>query len=254
MSPGKTKENQNYLYVGYEHWKGWSSYFDFNAEDNEYFSGEMRNIPILGKRLLEIGFGRGEFLAWAKTQGALVAGVEINNRSVEEAHRANIEILDLDIETLAADHAEQFDVIAAFDVLEHLEIDEITQYMRAMEKMLRHGGILILRFPNGQSPFGLAPQHGDVTHKTALSKSRIEQICQGSMFASVRYEGSYRVRGPWGLKRLARAARSLAQNMIGATLNLVYACDIPWDSVVVMVMRKEHAASGGPADTMVPRC
>ena len=75
-------------YAGYEAWKGWTSYFAFDREEAEYFAGELRGIPLAGRSVLEIGFGTGSFLAWARAQGASVAGAEINERSLAEAARA----------------------------------------------------------------------------------------------------------------------------------------------------------------------
>ena len=232
------------LYRRYDAWKEWSSFFEFDDEDAEYFYNETGRIPLSQKKVLEIGFGNGSFLAWARSRGALVTGIEINARSLKEAHRAEVELLSGDIKNTAIERNEWFDLIAAFDVLEHFDIDEITEYLCSLGKMLRPGGILILRFPNGQSPFGLLAQHGDATHKTMLSKDKIEQLSQNTGLSSVRYEGSYRIRGRWGAKWLCRACRSLAQSIIGFALNRIYACDIPWDSVVVMVMEKKQATTG----------
>lgn len=225
-------------YSRYEEWKGWSQYFLFEDEDAEYFSGELHGVDIAGKRVLEMGFGSGSFLAWARAQGAGICGTEINERSLAEARQFGVEILDAAIETIASQHRERFDVVVAFDLFEHFTLDEIITRIGAVETMLCPGGHLILRFPNGQSPFGLAPQNADITHKTALSKHKLEQICQRTSLQVRRYAGSYRVRGPIGMKRAVRSLRYLARDLLGAMLNLVYACNIPWDPVVVLVMQK----------------
>lgn len=227
-------------YQGYEAWKGWTAPFTYTEEEAEYFSGEMRGIPLAGKALLEIGFGSGSFLAWAKAGGATVTGTEINPVLLDAARGASVALVETPIEQAAGALRERFDVIVSFDVFEHFTLEEIDARLAAAEAMLRPGGHLVLRFPNGQSPFGLLPQNADVTHKTALSKDKIEQLCHGRSLDAVRYAGSYRVRGPMGGKRLARALRSLARDLIAAVLNRVYACDIPWDAVVVLVMQKRR--------------
>ena len=124
------------------------------------------------------------------------------------------------------------------DVFEHFTIDEIVARLEATETMLKPDGHLALRFPNAQSPFGLAPQFGDLTHKTALSRSAFEQLIQPIRFEIVRYQGSYRIGGGTLFKRAARATRSSLQRLLGGILNLIYAQDIPWDAVVVLVLRK----------------
>jgi hypothetical protein len=95
-----------------------------------------------------------------------------------------------------------------------------------------------MRFPNAQSPFGLAPQNGDPTHRSALSRSVFEQLIQGTAFEVVRYAGSFRVGGGSIQKLVVRTLRHAARNCIAWALNAVYAQDIPWDPVVVLVLRK----------------
>lgn len=226
-------------YIGYEAWKGWAKPFTFTEEEAEYFTGEFSGIPLAGKDVLEIGFGPGNFLAWARAAGANVAGTEVNPVLLDVARRNDIHVLAADLAGAAAGHRERFDVVVAIDVLEHLGRDEVDAALHAVDEVLRPGGYLVLRFPNGQSPFGLLPQNGDVTHRTALSKDIVEQLCRETGLRAIRYGGSYRIRGPLGLKRAVRKLRSLARDMLGTILNSIYAFHIPWDSVVVLVMRKE---------------
>ena len=59
------------------------------------------------------------------------------------------------------EHPARFDTVVAFDVFEHFALEEIEARLAALETMIRPGGHLLMRFPNGQSPFGLVLQHGD---------------------------------------------------------------------------------------------
>ena len=226
------------LYRGYESWKGWAHTFTYTADDAAYFAAETRGIPLSGSTLLEVGFGAGNFLAWAKDQGATVAGTEINRASLEAACAKGVEILPAAFETVAEAHACRFDVVAAFDVFEHFSLDEVITRLAAAERMLKPGGYLVLRFPNAQSPFGLAPQFGDLTHKSALARSAFEQLIQGTSFEICRYAGSHLVGGGGLARSLARFVRRSVRKLIGRTLNAIYAQDIPWDPVVTLVMRR----------------
>jgi len=227
------------LYHGYENWKGWTKPFTYTNEDAAYFSGELNGIELADSDLLEIGFGSGSFLAWARNRKARVSGTEINPALIEAARALGLRLLPAEFELCASDHAGAFDVIVAFDVFEHFTMDEIVVRLGAAETMLRAGGHLVLRFPNAQSPFGLAPQNGDPTHNAALSRSVFEQLIQGTTFEVVRYTRSYRVwSSPFG-KRIVRGLRYLARDLIAALLNAIYAQDIPWDPVVVLVLRKK---------------
>ncbi len=226
------------LYAGYEEWKGWHRPFTFTDDDSRYFAGEMRGIDVAGKRVLEIGFGSGSFLAWARARGAEVAGIEIIESLLEAARREGVELIDPAIEDIAGDHAGQFDVIVAFDVFEHFPLDVVVSRLAAARTMLKPGGHLVLRFPNAQSPFGLPPQNGDPTHRSALSRSVFEQLCQAIPFEFVRYTPSYRASGKGIAKRIVRGLRGALRDGISWLLNFVYASNIPWDSVVVLVLRK----------------
>lgn len=226
------------LYAGYETWKGWDALFSYTPEDAAYFDGQLKGIPVKGAALLEIGFGAGTLLAWARDQGATVAGTEISRASLEAARAAGVDILPAAFETVAAQYAGRFDVIAALDVFEHFSLEEILTRLAAAETMLKPGGRLVLRFPNAQSPFGLAPQLGDPTHRTALSRSAFEQLVRGTSLVIESYQASYLPGGNSLRRRLVRTAQRLARAAITHALNAIYAQVIPWDPVVVLVLRK----------------
>lgn len=235
-------------YAGYVAWKSWDRLFEFEAEQGLYFDGEMRGLAVAGADLLEIGYGSGAFLAWAQGKGARISGVEIIPELLEGARSRGIPLLPPVLEDVAPDYACAFDTIVAFDVFEHLPMDTVAQRLSACAVMLKPGGHLVLRFPNGQSPFGLVPQGGDSTHRSCLSRSAIEQLLQGSCLVVVRYAPSYRIAGGGLLTNLVRRMRYLARDVISASLNAIYAEGIPWDPVVTLVLRKsiDRAGEGRP--------
>jgi 2-polyprenyl-3-methyl-5-hydroxy-6-metoxy-1,4-benzoquinol methylase len=110
-------ENAN-LYGGYAQWKQWEGDFQASDRDARYFAAEFSGVALAGKRVLEIGFGNGRFLAWAKSQGALVAGTEIEETMLARAREKGFVALPPALDALAAG-TERFDVVVAFDVFEH---------------------------------------------------------------------------------------------------------------------------------------
>lgn len=62
---------------------------------------------------------------------------------------------------------------------------------------------------------------------------------QGTAFAVVRYAPSFRVSTGSLRRRVARGVRSLLRDVVSRCLNALYAQDIPWDPVVVIVLRKK---------------
>ena len=226
------------LYQSYDAWKDWGTPFRCPDELQRYFAGECEGLVVAHGNVLELGFGSGTFLAWAHDQGAKVYGTEINPAFISAGEAFGVTMLEPGIERQAGSYAEHFDTVAAFDVFEHFTVPEIVDRLEAIEVMLRPGGHLVLRFPNAQSPFGLAPQYGDATHKTGLSRNIIEQLTQPMNLAVVRYGPSFRVAGSGFVNRIARQLRGLTRDVIGALLNSIYAQNIPWDPVVTLVLQK----------------
>jgi hypothetical protein len=50
--------------------------------------------------------------------------------------------------------------------------EAIPHMLIRMRKLMRDDGVLVLRFPNGDSPFGRRTQHGDPTHVTTFRAAR----------------------------------------------------------------------------------
>ncbi len=225
-------------YRGYAQWKGWERLFSCSADEAAYFAGETRDLAVSGADVLEIGFGAGAFLAFARDCGARVVGLEILPELREAAQAAGFELAPEGFEETARLYPARFDTIAAFDVFEHLTAPELGAALDACAALLKPGGKLLLRFPNAQSPFGLAPQQGDPTHRIGLSKAFIEHFLMDRPFAVARYDAAYRiVSGAWS-KQAARLARRLAQDAMSFALDLIWAQRIPWHPVVVLVLRK----------------
>lgn len=227
-------------YTRYETWKGWDEYFSIPPLEQDYFARECGNLPTMDADVHEIGFGTGAFLAWCRARGCRISGSEINDRSCREAEAAGVTLLPVNLSKAAEAYPESFDLIAAFDVLEHLRTDGLPDDLNAICGMLRPGGYLIARFPNGQSPFGLVPQNGDLTHRTALSLSCLQQILPEGRFEVIRYSGAAANYGHFGTHHLIRRLRRLLQRAICGFLGLVFGFGVPLDPVVVVVLRKKR--------------
>jgi 2-polyprenyl-3-methyl-5-hydroxy-6-metoxy-1,4-benzoquinol methylase len=227
------------LYGGYSQWKQWDGDFQASDRDARYFAAEFSGIALSAKRVLEIGFGNGSFLAWAKAQGALVAGTEIDEAMLSRAREKGFVALPPALDALAAG-TQRFDIVVAFDVFEHWEIQTLIANLRHITSLLDAGGIVLARFPNGHSPFGRVHQHGDITHKTTLSKSSIEQLAGITGFQVVRVSNAQRVpvrTDAWSaLKhRWRKRQRDRIEVMIGKLYGIGR---LPLDPNLTAVLRK----------------
>lgn len=190
-------------YQGYAEWKHWQGAFQASQRDARYFEAEFRDLPLAGKRVLEIGFGDGRFMAWAKAQGAEVEGVEINPEMLAAANNHGHVAHNVQLDGLAGTGA-RYDLIVAFDVLEHWNTDELIANFRAIATLLHCDGRFLARFPNGHSPFGRVYQHGDFSHHSVLSCYKIEYLAMLSGLEAIRISDAARVSSKPGTLRALR--------------------------------------------------
>lgn len=104
---------------------------------------EIRDLPP--GRLIDVGSGKGRFLAAAHEAGWQVLGVEFASASAAAAHAAyGVEVVSGDFLAVPLDG--QFDVVTMWHVLEHLP-DPAAALARAAS-ILRPGGRLVVSVPN----------------------------------------------------------------------------------------------------------
>jgi 2-polyprenyl-3-methyl-5-hydroxy-6-metoxy-1,4-benzoquinol methylase len=175
------RDEEGSRYEHYETWKGWDQ-DNFAKLDNlskATISAELRFLPTFPSEestILEIGFGQGSFLAYAKNFSWRIIGVEINEKLIDVASKAGFVCKrpnDLDSIPEAT-----FDLIVAFDVLEHIPNTEIIKFLSNIWHLLKPEGCLIARFPNGDSPFSLPLQNGDPTHLNHIGSGKIKFYAQ----------------------------------------------------------------------------
>ena len=171
-------------YAGYLEHKQWKKEEFCVVENGACYDQEIERAfcAVPAKlRIVEIGFGNGNFLAWARARGHDIVGVEIIQELLDRANEAGFRTA-RSVDALLTNDASSFDLVAAFDVLEHIDPADLREFIRKVSCLLRPGGIFLARFPNGDSPFGLAYQNGDLTHRTALGVGRVSQIMRDTKF------------------------------------------------------------------------
>lgn len=174
---------------------------------DHYFSKIIRNFFPEDKqsRIIDIGCGRGEFLATLLMHGYNnLYGID---NSEEQVLASNL--MDLDcikkaelLQAMGGEADGSFDVVITFDVLEHLTRDEIFLVADEVNRILRIGGIWLIHVPNASSPFFGNIRYGDITHETAFTQSSLRQIIFLSHFQKVYfYEDTPLVKNIRGLVR-----------------------------------------------------
>ncbi len=138
--------------------------------------------------VLDIGPGRGEWLAMLAERGVPAYGVEDN---LEQANRIRrdprLRVIDGD----AVAHLEQvaaasLDVVTAFHVIEHLDIEALLALLTAARDALRPGGCLILETPNPSNLVMAACNfYLDPTHLRPLPPALTTFLVQACGFSDV---------------------------------------------------------------------
>lgn len=168
-------------YASYEEWKGWSAddFGRYTRAESVYFAAELRRSGIgslAGLSVLEIGFGNGSFAGWARELGAGYVGLEAIPDLVHAAAVKGFSAHASFAELMQAESHGSLDLIVAFDVFEHLSVDELNEALSDIGALLRPGGVLLARVPSGDSPFARSIQHGDLTHRLTIGSSIVRQL------------------------------------------------------------------------------
>jgi len=152
-------------------------------------------------RVLDLGCGSGHGTPILAEAGAFVVGVDrVLPDRIHRSGAAHHLLGDLNAMPLRPD---SFDVVASFQVIEHLE--DPTSYVDAIADLLRRDGVALITTPNVLTSDGVNPYH--------VHEYRAEELaaCLGRRFENVEMKGigaSERVR-----TRLAERSRRIRRIM-----------------------------------------
>jgi SAM-dependent methyltransferase len=144
--------------------------------------------PDRAARIVEIGCGHGALLHVAREAGYTgMAGVDGSPSQVDAAARLGIPGVRLGdgLAALAAEADASLDAVVAFDVLEHLDRDELIHMADETFRVLKPGGRWIIHVPNGMAPFAGASRWGDLTHELAFTPDSLAQLVYTTGFKAL---------------------------------------------------------------------
>ena len=166
----------NREYLKYKNWSE-DNFGFFDKNEKMKFSSELKRIDrklYPGIKILEIGYGNGGFLKYATSNNYDVVGLETNGLLVETAIKNGYNCYSAD--QMEKFLPQSFDIIVAFNVLEHISQESFLPYLKSLNNLLNRDGRLLAVFPNGDSPLGLPNQNGDLTHLNFIGKGKINYI------------------------------------------------------------------------------
>ncbi len=155
------------------------------ARRSRYLAHVLRNwLPEdHSATITDLGCGTGDVLAALETFGyTSLAGVDRSGEQVRLARQIAPQVEEGDLFEYLAERNAELDLITGFDVIEHLDKNEVLPFLDACHRALRVGGRLILQTPNGESPWSSAVRYGDFTHEVCFTPDSLEWLLRLSGF------------------------------------------------------------------------
>lgn len=181
----------------------------------------LRRLAEMGKidgRLLDVGCGKGKFLATARKDGYEVQGIEPSAQRTEFARRHyRLAVTNGTLDTVCFPD-KYFDIVTLWHVLEH--IPNPIQHLKKIHRILKNDGVLLVAVPNidsfqarigGVDWFHLGfPQH--LFHYSPTTLARVLQM------------SGFRIKRVWhfSLENNLVGAIMTALNILGCSRNFLF--------------------------------
>jgi SAM-dependent methyltransferase len=205
--------------------EGVSNYY----RDERWEYSIARDAIGTGKRVLEVGCGRGFFLRSLEPQNNTGIGLELNDSAIKNKV-TSFEVRKQFVEELLSSEGATFDVVCSFQVLEH--VPDPATFLRSCLAMVKRKGLLIISVPNNAheqhrlmlDAFDLPPHH--INHFTEDVLRKVADylgVRVLSIQANVVQEQRWRASNDF----LNRVVRRLGGNVPGAGHTIVAILEAP---------------------------
>ena len=152
----------------------------------------------------ELACGHGSFLHWLKTQNfSCLTGVDSSTEQIQLARQVGVTVDQDDVNRwLARQPQNHFGALVAIDLVEHLPKNDFMEFLRHARAALAPGGSLILRLPNGDSPFVGRNLFNDITHVWTYTPNCLNSLAAMHGFSRTQFadEGAAAIRDQRWLK------------------------------------------------------
>lgn len=195
MNPAIATAEMSYrdiLYANYSASFGAGKAFEPEVQFAQYESVYGRMPLSMDATILDVGCGKGEWLAWLKQQGFRnLCGVDASTSDLGHSQRwlDGVKLQQGDAHSLLRDQAAAYDLIHGKDVAEHMTKDEFISFLQLACRALKPGGQLWLLTFNAQAPLANATRYGDFTHEIGLTPRSVAQCLRACGFESIEVRG-----------------------------------------------------------------
>jgi SAM-dependent methyltransferase len=179
----------SHKYVGFE------DRFRGSAEDIRQRVSEYLPLFAGTRDVLDVGCGRGEFLALLRDQGIDARGIDVNPAMVEVCRQQELDASDADaLAYLRAQPDASLGGLFAAQVVEHLEPRYLTALLDAAFDKLRPGAPIVLETINPACWFAFFESYiRDITHVRPIHPDTLSYllIASGFQHVDVRYRAPF---------------------------------------------------------------
>ena len=132
---------------------------------------------------LDAPCGYGNMLYIYRENNIPAEGVDLDESQISLAQKMGLNAKKIDIFDLS--EKSTYSIISSLDFIEHLEKDRALGALIKFHKMLKDDGMLIIRTPCGDTPFGIRDFCADPTHKWFGTSECISSILKIAGFKKV---------------------------------------------------------------------
>jgi SAM-dependent methyltransferase len=140
---------------------------------------------LLGKPVLDLGCGRGEWLEILREAGIPARGVDLDDAMLQASRERGLDVAKADaLEALRAMGDGSLSVVTAMHLVEHLPFEQVRALVAEAHRVLGPGGLLVLETPNPENiVVGTADFYLDPTHAHPLPPGLLAFVPEYQGFA-----------------------------------------------------------------------
>ncbi|HUP39049.1 MAG TPA: class I SAM-dependent methyltransferase [Vicinamibacterales bacterium] len=171
----------SYKYVGFED--------QFRGSQDDIGERVAAYVPLFegASDVLDVGCGRGEFLALLKAKGISARGVDLNDEMAAVCRERGLDATAGDaLSYLLAQPDQSLGGLFAAQVVEHLEPDYLMRFLEAAYHKLRPGSKIVLETINAACWYAFFSSYiRDITHVRPLHPDTLKYLVSASGFQKV---------------------------------------------------------------------
>ena len=155
---------------------------------NKWYRWRLRTyLPASPKaKCLDVPCGYGNFLYFLRSRGYQnIYGFDLDEEQVNLARLLQLPAEKKDVFDVFLNTGEPYELISSLDFIEHLSKDNALKFIDECYKSLQQDGVLILRTPCADGPFGAHDANNDLTHQWSMTSNVLKTILEMCGFKRV---------------------------------------------------------------------